>query len=167
MDQTAILQPVVALVLLTAVVWIRLYFERLGEMRERRIDPQAIATSTDRNATLRRTSGADNFKNLLEMPVLFYVLCLALFAAGEGTPAFVLAAWAYVALRTVHSLIHLTYNRVVHRFLAYAASGVLLFGMWIAFAVALEFPELGLTQEATGAFLAGNARRVFRLDAAP
>lgn len=137
MDPTAILQPVLALVLLTAIVWIRLYVERRGEMRERRIAPQAIATSTARHATLRRTSGADNFKNLLEMPVLFYVLCLALLAADAVAPGFVLAAWAYVALRTVHSLIHLTYNRVVHRFLAYAASGVLLFGMWIALAIEL------------------------------
>lgn len=140
MDQTAILQPVVALVLLTLFVWIRLYVERLGEMRERRIDPQAIATSTARSEMLRRTSGADNFKNLLEMPVLFYVLCLALLASGGVTTGFVQAAWAFVALRTVHSLIHLTYNRVVHRFLAYAASSLLLFGAWIAFAVRLASP---------------------------
>ena len=137
MDQSAILQPVVALVLLTAVVWFRLYVERLGEMRERRIDPQSISTSTARNATLSRTSGADNFKNLLEMPVLFYVLCLALLAAEAVTTGFVQAAWAYVALRAVHSFIHLTYNRVVHRFLAYAASSVLLFGMWLVFAAEL------------------------------
>lgn len=137
MDQTAILQPVIALVLLTIVVWIRLYVERLGEMRERRIDPQSIATSTARNDTLRHTSGADNFKNLLEMPVLFYVLCLALLASGEVSAGFVQAAWAFVALRTVHSLIHLTYNRVVHRFLAYAASSLLLFGTWLAFALRL------------------------------
>jgi hypothetical protein len=43
------------------------------------------------------------------------------------------AAWAYVALRGLHSLIHVTYNRVVHRFLVYAASTLLLFGMWAAF----------------------------------
>jgi hypothetical protein len=137
MEQSDILQPVVALVLLTAVVWVRLYVERLGEMRERRIDPQSISTSTSRNATLARTSGADNFKNLLEMPVLFYVLCLALLAAGEVSTGFVQVAWVYVALRTVHSLIHLTYNRVVHRFLAYAASSLVLFGAWVAFAMEL------------------------------
>jgi hypothetical protein len=137
MDQSAILQPMIALVLLTAVVWVRLYVERLGEMRARRIDPQSISTSSARNATLTRTAGADNFKNLLEMPVLFYALCLALLAAGEVSAGFLQAAWAYVALRTVHSVIHLTYNRVVHRFLAYAASSLVLFGAWIAFAVQL------------------------------
>ena len=38
-----------------------------------------------------------------------------------------------MALRALHSLIHVTYNRVTHRFLAYVASTLLLFGMWVAF----------------------------------
>jgi hypothetical protein len=67
------------------------------------------------------------------VPVLFYLLCVALVLNGGSTPGFVTAAWAYVALRALHSLIHVTYNRVTHRFLAYAASTLLLFGMWIAF----------------------------------
>jgi hypothetical protein len=61
------------------------------------------------------------------------VLCIALAANGGSTPGFVAAAWAYVGLRALHSLIHVTYNRVVHRFLVYVASTLLLFGMWIAF----------------------------------
>ena len=76
---------------------------------------------------------ADNFRNLFEVPVLFYVLCIALALNGGSTPGFVAAAWAYVGLRALHSLIHVTYNRVVHRFLVYVASTLLLFGMWIAF----------------------------------
>jgi hypothetical protein len=67
------------------------------------------------------------------VPVLFYLLCVALVLTGGSTPGFVTAAWAYVALRALHSLIHATYNRVVHRFLVYVASTLLLFGMWAAF----------------------------------
>jgi hypothetical protein len=67
------------------------------------------------------------------VPVLFYVLCAALVLTGGSTPGFVTAAWTYVALRAVHSLIHVTYNRVTHRFLVYVASTLLLFGMWAAF----------------------------------
>jgi hypothetical protein len=61
------------------------------------------------------------------------VLCIALVANGGSTPGFVTAAWAYVALRSLHSLIHVTYNRVMHRFLVYVASTLLLFAMWGAF----------------------------------
>lgn len=124
--------PCAAMVGLTALVWLKLYADRLGEMRARRIDPQQLATVRDAAGKLDRTAAADNFRNLFEVPVLFYVLCAALALNGGSTPGFVAAAWGYASLRALHSLIHVTYNRVVHRFLAYVASTLLLFGMWIA-----------------------------------
>jgi hypothetical protein len=123
--------PCAAMVGLTAAVWVKLYADRLGEMRAKRIDPQALA-SARATAQLERPQAAENFRNLFEVPVLFYVLCAALVLTGGSTPGFVTAAWAYVALRTVHSLIHVTYNRVTHRFLVYVASTLLLFGTWAA-----------------------------------
>lgn len=124
--------PCAAMVGLTAAVWVKLYADRLGEMRAKRIDPQALA-SARATAQLERPQAAENFRNLFEVPVLFYVLCAALVLTGGSTPGFVTAAWAYVALRIVHSLIHVTYNRVTHRFLVYVASTLLLFGTWAAF----------------------------------
>jgi hypothetical protein len=123
--------PCAAMVGLTAAVWVKLYADRLGEMRAKRIDPQALA-SARATAQLERPQAAENFRNLFEVPVLFYVLCAALVLTGGSTPGFVTAAWAYVALRIVHSLIHVTYNRVTHRFLVYVASTLLLFGTWAA-----------------------------------
>ena len=125
--------PCAAMVGLTALVWFKLYADRLGEMRARRVDPQQLATVSAAAGKLERTAAADNFRNLFEVPVLFYVLCAALALNGGSTAAFVTAAWGYVGLRALHSLIHVTYNRVVHRFLVYVASTLLLFGMWIAF----------------------------------
>lgn len=125
--------PCAAMVGLTALVWLKLYADRLGEMRARRIDPQALASARAAAGRLERTAAADNFRNLFEVPVLFYLLCVALDLTGRSTPGFVAAAWAYVGLRAVHTLIHVTYNRVVHRFLVYVGSTLLLFGMWAAF----------------------------------
>ena len=125
--------PVAALVGLTAIVWVLLYVNRIGEMRLRRIDAQQLATARDAASRLENTSAADNFRNLFEAPVLFYLLAAALVVTGGSTPGFVAAAWGYVALRALHSLIHVTYNRVMHRFLVYVASTLLLFGMWAAF----------------------------------
>ena len=126
-------QPCAAMVGLTAAVWVKLYVDRLGEMRARHIDPQALGTTREAASLLERPQAAENFRNLFEVPVLFYVLCAALVLSGGSTRGFVAAAWAYVGLRALHSLIHLTYNRVVHRFLVYVASTLLLFGMWVAF----------------------------------
>lgn len=135
--QNDILLPPVALVALTAVVWVRLYFERVGEMRARKIRPQELATSATGAGVLRNVRAADNFRNLFEVPVLFYALCGFLAATGLASGPFVVAAWLFVALRCVHSFIHITYNRVTHRFTVYVASTALLFLMWAAFAVEL------------------------------
>jgi hypothetical protein len=118
---------------LTAAVWVKLYVDRLGEMRARDVPPQALSTARAAAGQLERTQAADNFRNLFEVPVLFYLLCMALALNGGSTPGFVAAAWGYAGLRTLHTLIHVTYNRVVHRFLVYFASTLLLFGMWAAF----------------------------------
>jgi len=127
---TAILLPVIALVLLTAVVWVRLYVERIRELRQRRIDPQSLATSASAGQTMQRVQASDNFKNLFEVPVLFYALCAVLASAQQVSAFFVIGAWVYVALRCIHSFIHLTYNRVIHRFAVYVLSTAILFMLW-------------------------------------
>lgn len=133
LSPVAMLMPMAAMVGVTLVVWVRLYAERIGEMRERRIDPQSFATAREAQAVITRTQSADNLRNLFEMPVLFYALCLAVVTIGVTTPFLVNGAWAYVLLRAVHSLIHCTYNRVMHRFAVYVASTLLLFTLWAAF----------------------------------
>lgn len=72
------------------------------------------------------------YMNLLEMPVLFYVCCLAFQMLGNANTTALALAWAYVGLRIVHSLIHLTYNNVMHRLTAFAASNFVLLALWIA-----------------------------------
>jgi hypothetical protein len=141
--QTSIILPAIALVLLTAIVWVRLYFERIGEIRQRRIDPQALATSASAGQALKQVQASDNFRNLFEVPVLFYALCAVLASAQYVSPFFVAGAWVYVALRYVHSFIHITYNRVMHRFAVYVLSTVILFLLWAALAVQILFVRAG------------------------
>ena len=74
-----------------------------------------------------------NFMNLLELPILFYVVCLMYFVAGRVDQTALAVAWAYVAVRAIHSVIHLTYNKVVHRLIAYAVSNFVLAALWILF----------------------------------
>ncbi|MFN3751480.1 MAG: MAPEG family protein [Thiobacillus sp.] len=133
----AMLLPCAALVALTALVWLRAVHERVAECRARGIAPQALASSREAARMLKHTQAADNLSNLFELPVLFYVLCLALAATGLSTPGYSAAAWGFVVLRAVHSLIHVTYNRVIHRFIAWMLGAAWLFGMWGAFAFRL------------------------------
>lgn len=131
-----ILLPLLAQVGLTFAVWVWLYVTRLTEMAAKDIDPQQLASRTAADALLTSSAApANNFRNLFELPVLFYlavVLALVLFVQD---PLLVQFAWAFVALRALHSLIHCTYNRVMHRFIAYFASSLALLLMWVRLAV--------------------------------
>jgi hypothetical protein len=72
-----------------------------------------------------------NFSNLFEMPVLFYAVIPLLVMTGMQDDFALAGLWAFVALRAVHSAVHLTTNHLVFRFLAYAVSCVCLFAVWV------------------------------------
>ena len=123
--------PALAMVALTFVVWLRMYVMRIAQMKRDRIHPQAIATSAQATARLTDSRAADNFRNLFELPVLFYLaLVVAAVCRLETLPVLVLA-WLFVVLRVAHSWIHCTYNKVMHRFSAYLAGGIALWLLWV------------------------------------
>jgi hypothetical protein len=82
-----------------------------------------------------------NYMNLLELPVLFYVACLIAYASQAPSAYLITLAWVYVGLRVVHSLIHVTYNQVMHRFAAFVASNFALIALWVLLARALFAAE--------------------------
>ncbi|MCZ6561001.1 MAG: MAPEG family protein [Gammaproteobacteria bacterium] len=137
MEQQQIFAPVTALVFLTLLVWLFMYHKRLGFMRRQKLDPEALKSKTEGEKILAPVAGpSDNLKNLFEMPVLFYLLCIVLFVLSRVDATFLNLAWAYVGLRALHSLIQSTYNRIVHRFSVYMLSMIVLVWMWLRFALA-------------------------------
>jgi hypothetical protein len=73
----------------------------------------------------------NNFANQFETPVLFYVLVL--FAIHTGATGWIMQglAWAYVASRVVHTLIHTGANNVKRRALVFSLGLLALVGMLI------------------------------------
>ncbi|WP_240933036.1 MAPEG family protein [Diaphorobacter sp. HDW4B] len=78
-----------------------------------------------------------NYMNLLELPMLFYVVCVLTYVTGVQSTWLVTLAWAYVVLRVLHSFVHLTYNHVLHRFALFATSNVILTLQWLLLGTAL------------------------------
>jgi hypothetical protein len=72
-----------------------------------------------------------NYMNLLELPMLFYVVGIVLYVTGGASTLAIVVAWAFVALRVVHSIIHLSYNRVLHRLAAFSAANTALAVLWV------------------------------------
>jgi hypothetical protein len=68
--------------------------------------------------------------NLLELPVLFYVVCLMFFVTNRVDMIVVQVAWVYVGFRLAQTLIHITYNNVVHRLTMFAISNFVLVSLW-------------------------------------
>lgn len=133
----AILLPPTVLAFISGFVFLRVGRDRIAEMRARKIHPQQVATSRQAAETYQNTQSADNFRNLFEVPVLFYALC-GFLAITQLTSVLLLAcAWGYVLLRAVHTYIHLTNNKVIRRFQVFVASTFVLYVMWAIFAVKL------------------------------
>ncbi|HST26804.1 MAG TPA: MAPEG family protein [Rudaea sp.] len=137
MDTRLMWWPAVAMVGLTFVVWLRMYFMRVGEMKRERVHPQAVALSAQMAERLKDTRAADNFRNLFELPVLFYLAIVVAVQTSQATAITLTLAWTFVVLRIVHSTIHCSYNKVYHRFYAYFAGSVALWLLWALLAFGL------------------------------
>ena len=72
-----------------------------------------------------------NYHNLLQSPMLFYAAGAAALALGIADQILIYLAWGYVALRVIHSYIHITSNVVIVRFRIFGLSMLVLAAIWI------------------------------------
>jgi hypothetical protein len=124
MPQTAIFGPVLATMFLTLLVWIYLYVRRIAFIQGNRLSPKDLAVPGElaRLSPPQVSNPSDNFKNLFEIPVLFYALALHLFVTGQVDGTYLAASWVFVAFRFLHSAVHCTFNLVTLRFYLYLVS---------------------------------------------
>lgn len=136
-DAKLILWPLFAMFMLCVAVAITMLRRRIAFYKSNRIHPQKTATSAQMAATIADTRASDNFRNLFEMPVMFYVAVLVVFTAGLFNTAYLALAWAYVVARVAHSWIHCGHNVVMPRFYAFVTSCTILFILWLMIAYQL------------------------------
>ena len=129
-----ILQPVVALMIWTMIMWVWMYATRIPAMQKNPdIDANRLvgATGASLRAMLpdRVNWKADNYNHLHEQPTVFYAvgIVLAIIGAGDGVPA--LLAWIYAGLRVIHTIVQVTANRVLVRFVLFAVSSIVLMAL--------------------------------------
>jgi hypothetical protein len=137
-----ILLPTFALVALVYIVWITMFVQRFGHMRKRPPTDADLATG---EAAMRYFSPvempANNFRNLFEMPVLYFGLVPLLLIADAANIVQVTLAWVFVALRAVHSYIHIGPKKVPLRAAIYGLSCLVLAVMWVGFAIDVTLAE--------------------------
>jgi hypothetical protein len=132
----ALVYPVLAQVALTLALVLWTGGVRMRALRRRDVRIRDIALSSDAWPDSAKKI-SNNMHNQFETPLLFYVLCGVATYVGETGILMAVLAWLYVVTRVVHTAIHVTTNRVPHRFFAFAAGIVVLILMWIVIVLRL------------------------------
>src|SRR5262245_2237534 len=112
--------PMLAMFLWTALVVLRNLQVRMTALQPGRLTYRYFELFRGAEPEERIVKTGNHLKNLTELPPLFYVVLLVIMMTGHSDQVFVALAWTYVGLRIIHSLVHLTINRVPMRFSVFA-----------------------------------------------
>lgn len=126
--QSDLLAPMITLVLWTFVMCAWLYATRIPAIRRLNVPLDGSRPREEFNARLPPEVRwkADNYNHLLEQPVLFYAVILALCFVGQWGDVNVILAWIYVVLRIIHSLVQATVNIIMLRFTLFIVATIVL-----------------------------------------
>jgi hypothetical protein len=83
----------------------------------------------------RTTQIGNCFSNQFEIPVLFYVLIAIALPLRHADLVIVLLSWVFVVTRFVHAGIFVSSNDLGQRSMAWFAGVLVLFAMWLYFAL--------------------------------
>ena len=130
MSQTLILFPMLALIGWTFCVLLMMGSRRIAAVQAGRVHAREFAMGESAAVPADCTIVNRHYMNLLEIPLLFYAVCLTFYVTQQADPVALVLAWLYVGLRLAHSAVHLGSNRLFHRLLAFAFSNFALMGLW-------------------------------------
>ncbi len=128
LTSSPILLPVIALVLWTLIVQVWMIATRLPAISAAKLGPDAGARTSELAGQLPSHVQwkADNYNHLMEQPTIFYATALALAVAGDGSGLNLTLAWLYVGSRVIHSVVHVTVNKVLVRFMLFGFGSLVL-----------------------------------------
>jgi hypothetical protein len=137
MKQTLIFVPMAVLALWTLTVLGLVPIARVKAGRARRIVTSDFRYGESPNVPDDVRLPNRLFMNLLEVPTLYYFASVVSFITQQVDPTMLWLAWAFVALRLLHSAIYLSYNRVPHRAIVFGIGNFVVIAMWVRLLIAL------------------------------
>jgi hypothetical protein len=135
-----LISPMVTLFILTASVWLIMVVVRnVAVIRGLASIGYFADYKSDIPADDRWERPARTFNNLMQVPTLFYVICILMLVAKETDNVQVALAWTFVTLRWFHAVIYMVLNWVPYRFAVWASSCITLCVIWFRFAAQASF----------------------------
>ena len=130
--------PLFTMVLLSLLVAIRLLYFNTCAVLSGEVHIKHFRLF-DAGITPKLQAVAQHYKNMFEMPVLFYLLCILLIITDAAAPLDIQLAWGFVIFRILHSLIRIPNTNVNPRFGFFIGSYTMLVGGWINFSLRYLF----------------------------
>ena len=128
-----VLLPVFVLVGLTFVLLLWMAGVRTRSLTSGEVKMRDVALGE--NWPARPTQIANCFSNQFEMPLLFYILIAIALPLRHADLVIVLLSWVFVVTRFAHAGIFVTSNNAQQSSMAWFASVLVLFAMWLYFAL--------------------------------
>lgn len=125
------LYPMFALVLLTVIIGSITVKTRFASVRNGELNRKYFILMQGYEVPENITITTRCFNNMFELPMLFYVVATLYMVLGLESLTGLILAWLFVALRCLHTYIHLTYNNVFHRMKVYWAGLFCMLLMWL------------------------------------
>jgi hypothetical protein len=129
-----VLLPVFVLIGLTFALLLWMAGARRGALVGGETKIRDIALG-QQNWPTRATQIGNCFKNQFELPLLFYTLIALALPLRHADLFIVLMSWVFVVTRFAHAGIFVTSNDLGRRSMAWFAGVLVLFAMWIYFAL--------------------------------
>lgn len=135
-----LISPMSMLFTLTAMVWFVMVVVRNVAVIRGHVSLRYFADyKSETPADDRLERPTRTFNNLMQVPTLFYVICILMLVAKEADNAQIILAWTFVALRCLHTLIYMILNWVPYRFAVWASSCITLGVIWYRFVAQTSF----------------------------
>lgn len=137
MPQESIIFPLIALVALTFGIAIWFAIIRVRAVKNGDINPGYYQLNRGAKLPEYYAKVNNNYKNLLEIPILFYIISILIYVTNNTDLFYVICSWIFVLTRYIHSYIHTTYNNVRHRRIPFLVGVLILIIEWGRFCVQL------------------------------
>ena len=130
MQKTLILYPVILMMLLTLILYVKNYLDNSRGVKDQSLKfkyfkayqgdvPEYVAVS-------RQT-----LKNQFELPIFFYFLISVILVFDKVTQLDIVLSWIFVASRYLHCYIRLSSNYVPHRAKVFKLGMLVLIVWWV------------------------------------